>query len=59
MKRLERWIEQQYEQKMNVLLELDNHRPGQPGHGKRNYILGQVAAYADVLDMLELFGQEE
>ncbi|MDK4326101.1 hypothetical protein QPX54_06190 [Corynebacterium propinquum] len=53
MKRLKRWIEQQYEQKMNVLLEMDNHRPGQPGHEKRNYIVGQTAAYADILDMIE------
>lgn len=57
MKRLKCWLEQQYEQKMNILLEMDNHSPGQPGHEKRNYILGQAAVYADTLDMLE--GLEE
>lgn len=59
MKRLKRWAEQQYEQKMNVLLEMDNHRPEQPGQENRNYIVGQAAAYADILDELELLGQEE
>lgn len=59
MKRLKRWANMQYERKMNVLRKMDNRHPGQPIHPERNYIAGQAAAYAEILEMLQLLGQEE
>lgn len=59
MKRLERWTRLQYERKMSALRKMDNRHPGQPAPPGRNYTAGQAAAYADVLDALELFVEKE
>ncbi|MDK8578311.1 hypothetical protein QP905_08120 [Corynebacterium pseudodiphtheriticum] len=59
MKRLERWTQLQYERKMKTLRKMDNRHPGQPVHPDRDYIAGQVAAYADIVDMIELLGEKE
>lgn len=59
MKRLKRWAELQYERKMNALQKVDKRHPGQPVHPEWDYIAGQVAAYVEILEMLELLGQEE
>lgn len=59
MKRLKRWAQQQYERKMNALRKMDNRHPGQPAPPGRDYTAGQAAAFADMLEVLELLGQEE
>lgn len=59
MKRLERWVWLQYKRKMNALQKADNRHPGQPVHPERDYIAGQAAAYANIVDMIELLGEKE
>lgn len=58
MKRLERWTRLQYERKMSVLRKMDNRHPGQPVHPERDYTAGQAAAYADVLEMLQILEEK-
>ncbi|MGC3907740.1 hypothetical protein ACPV6D_05110 [Corynebacterium propinquum] len=53
MKRLELWTRLQYERKM------DNRHPGQPAPPARDYTAGQAAAFADVLDALQLLVEKE
>ncbi|WP_144737343.1 hypothetical protein [Corynebacterium propinquum] len=59
MKHLKRWAQQQYERKMNALRQMDNRPAWQPAHPNRNHIAGQAAAFADMLEVLELPGEEE
>lgn len=59
MKRLERWVWLQYERKMSALRKMDNRHPGQPAPPVRDYTAGQAAAYADVLDALQLLVEKE
>lgn len=58
MKRLKRWIELQYERKMTTLQKMDNRHPGQPVHPERDYIAGQAAVYAEILNMIYALGKE-
>lgn len=58
MKRLERWTQLQYERKMNALQKVDKLHPGQPVHPEWDYIAGQAAAYAEILNMIHALGKE-
>lgn len=58
MKYLECWTELQYERKMTTLQKMDNRHPGQPTHPERDYIAGQAAAYAEILNMIYALGKE-
>lgn len=58
MNELERWTQLQYERKMTTLRKMDNRHPGQPVHPERDYIAGQAAAYAEILNMIYALGKE-
>lgn len=58
MNELERWVWLQYKRKMKTLQKMDNRHPGQPVHPDRDYIVGQAAAYAAILNMIHALGKE-
>ena len=58
MKYLKRWAELQCELKRNALRKMDHQNIGQIGFKNRNYIVGQIDAYAEIMAALELLGKE-
>lgn len=58
MKHLKRWAELQCELKRNALRTMDHQNVGQTGFKNRNYIVGQIDAYAEIMAAIEVFGKE-
>ena len=58
MKELKRWAELQCELKMNDLQKIDNWHPCQTALKNRDYIVGQIDAYTEILDVIELLKEE-
>lgn len=58
MKELKRWAELQCELKRNALRTMDHQNTGQTGFKNRNYIVGQIDAYAEIMAAIELLKEE-